>query len=178
MSKINYRGYIVANIILDRAYQMPSYELYCLEGVMPQSPRAMSPPKRAFTDVCLAGWVQSLSEGPSVLSIYKALPYDGARQFLFNPGSHEKQKNQILAGVPGLLQALEIPTAAVKGIRLTRWGHSLPLAAVGMVSSGLVDIASRSIEDKIYFVNQDNWVNPSFESGLASAYEVAAILRR
>jgi hypothetical protein len=176
MASINYRGYIVANVILEQAYNMPSYELYCLEGVMPESPRAMNPPKRPFTDVCLAGYVQEDPSAPSVLSIYKALPYDGARQFLFNSGAHEKNKNQILAGLPGLLKALEIPNSAVKGIRMTRWGHSLPLAATGMVSSGIVDLAARPIANRIYFVNQDNWVNPSFESGLEAAFEVARIL--
>jgi hypothetical protein len=45
-----------------------------------------------------------------------------------------------------------------------------------MVSSGIVDLAARPIANRIYFVNQDNWVNPSFESGLEAAFEVARIL--
>lgn len=175
MGALNYRGYLVGNVVLKENFKAPSYELYCLEGNVPESPRAMNPPKRAFSDLCFSGWA-SESQGPSVLTVYKALPFDGARQFLFAPTAHEKYKKQIESGLPGLLRALNIPESAVAGVRMTRWGHSLPVAAKGLVASGILDVASRST-GRIHFANQDNWASPCIETAESVARAAADAIR-
>ena len=177
MSSLVYRGYLVSNVILKENFQAPSYELYCLEGNMAESPRAMNPPKRAFTDLCFSGWATD-STGPSVLTIYKALPYDGARQFLFAPTAHDKYKRQIESALPSLLKTLNISAGAVEGIRMTRWGHSLPVAQKGLFASGTLDVISQSVGSRIHFVGQDNWANPCIETAEATALAVAEKIQR
>jgi hypothetical protein len=66
----------------------------------------------------------------------------------------------------------------IDGIRMTRWGHALPVAKVGAVASGLADQASQTIEDRIVFANQDNWLNPSFEVAFAAAQHSEKEIRR
>lgn len=177
MQSLVYRGYLVSNVILNENFQAPSYELYCLEGSVPESPRAMTPPKRVFTDLCFSGWASD-STGPSVLTIYKAMPYDGARQFLFSPTAHDKYKRQIESALPGLLRSLNISPKAVEGIRMTRWGHSLPVAQKGLIASGVLETISRPIGKRIHLVGQDNWANPCIETAEATAFEAAERIQR
>jgi protoporphyrinogen oxidase len=174
MENIRYRGYIVANVILNKTISSPSLDLYCLEGTVPDSPRAMTPPDRAFTDTCFGTWAQSENVKQSVLTIYKALPMDGAQQFLFNPTAFSKNKKVILDGLSPLLNALGAKSSDVAGIRMTRWGHSMPLAETGFISGGAPEILSRPYQGRVHFANQDNWANPAFETAESVAFEAVS----
>lgn len=177
IEKIQYRGYIVANILSKKKLKTPSYELYCLQNEVPPSPRAMSQNKRSFTDVCFSTWANNENSPLSVITLFKALPFDGARQFLFSPFAHQKNMSLIRKDLAPLLATLDLTEDDIEGIRLTRWGHSMPLSATGMLSSGLAETACRTIQNKIFFANQDNWVNPAFECAhgvaLATARSIA-----
>jgi hypothetical protein len=169
MDLINYRGYLVCNAIYEGALKSPAFDVYCMEGSMPSSPSALKPPKRSFSDVCFGSWAAADHCDYGVITVYKSLPYDGARQFLFNPGSHDKHKNFILNELPAFAKTCGIDHSKLKGVRMTRWGHSIPVAATGLISSGKLALMNRPIMNSIYFANQDNWANPAFEC----AYEVA-----
>lgn len=181
---IDYRAYVVANVFVDtrrikstRPEFSPCFDLYCLEGEVPPSPTAMRPPTRPYTDICFGSWAQKDAGDMGILTVYKPLPYQGARQFLFNPMSHSKYKSSIEGGIRDLLGRIGLQDSEVMGLRLTRWGHSMPLAQRGALSGGQLEMASRPIENKIFFANQDNWVNPSFETAVAVASQVAQWLR-
>lgn len=176
LEKITYRGYIVSNVILDRPVVSPGFDIFDLKGETLDMPSAMKPPKKLMTDVCFGSWAQNDRVERSNLTLYRPLPFDGARQFLFNPMSHEKHLKQTQNEVENFLFELGIDTQLVKNYRLTRWGHSLPLAKTSMISDGVVDLIKQPIEDKIYFVNQDNWVNPAFECCFAESLEVAGLV--
>jgi protoporphyrinogen oxidase len=177
ISNITYRAYIVANVLLNRKIQSPTYELYDLKGQVPEAPRAMNPSDRPFTDICFGSWAAEPNTDRGVITVYKALPYDGARQFLFSPMAHEKNKRQIESQVPQVLHAMGLSERDVAGIRMTRWGHSLPVASVGALTNGLAATASQSLGKRIVFANQDNFLNPSFESAFASAKIAAQQVR-
>jgi len=170
MAELTYRGYIVANIILDRSIPSPCFDLYSLLGEYPESPTAMHPSPRPFSDLCFGSWAQHDQSKHSVLTVYHALPYEGARQFLFSPASHHKYLNKIKEGLPPLFKAMNIDSKNIIGLRLTRWGHALPLAEIGLLASKKLDLARSPIENKIYFANQDNWANPSVECAMESAF--------
>lgn len=163
MDAIVYRGYVVANVILNKRIESPTYELYSLEGEVPEVPMAMSPPKRDFTDICFGTWAAKDQVENTVLTMYMALPYDGARQFLFSPMSHQKYQTKVEKVLPDVLKMLNLTPADVAGVRLTRWGHSMPLARTGMIASGMAEKASAPIAGKVFFAQQDNWVNPCLE---------------
>ena len=173
IARISYRGYIVANVILNKKIVSEGFDVFTMTGVMPETPAALSPPVKGFSDVCFGSWAQNDAVDESVLTLYRPLPYDGARQFLFSPMAYDKTNAQIAPDLDVFLKQLGLSRADVKGIRLTRWGHSLPIAQVGLLTNGVLESISASIQDRIYFANQDNFANPAFETAFAAA-EMAA----
>lgn len=163
ISRLLYRSYLVANIILKQKYEAPSFELYTLKGFTPPSPTASRPGSRSFSDICFGSWAQYDETNNGILTLYHGMAYDGARQFLFNPDSHEKYKQQYLRDLAPLLPALGLSLEDIEGIRLTRFGHALPVATRGFIASGILQQASAPIQNTIFFANQDNWANPCFE---------------
>nr|BFD60326.1 hypothetical protein CKG001_24330 [Bdellovibrio sp. CKG001] len=178
IGQLMYRAYLVGNIITKKPFQSPSYELYCLRGQVPPSPTALRRGDRSFTDICYGTWAQQEKVDHSVLTLYHGIPYDGARQFLFNPASHDKYKTRYLTDVEPVLKTMNLTLDDVHGIRLTRWGHSLPLAQAGLIQKGIPQRAAASINSVIHFANQDNWANPCFETAHHCALEaVHAVLK-
>jgi len=172
-----YRAYLVGNIFTKKPIQSPSYELYCLAGKVPPSPTPAKRGDRSFTDICFGTWAQQEQTEHSVLTLYHGLPYDGARQFLFYPGSHDKYKGKYLTDIEPVLSALNLTSNDIHGIRLTRWGHAVPLSRKGMIVDGTAKFAATPVGSRIHFANQDNWMTPCFESAHQAALEVAAIVK-
>ncbi|WP_083860509.1 NAD(P)/FAD-dependent oxidoreductase [Pseudobdellovibrio exovorus] len=169
MSDVTHRGYIVANILLNTKISSPGYDLFNLKGTVPEAPRPLQPWDRTAIDMIFADWAAHDEGDSSILTIYRPLPFDGARQFLFNPVAHDKHRKQVLDDVAHLLPSLGLNNSNVAGIRLTRWGHSVPLSQKSWIARGLPERISQPVDDKIYFVNQDNWANPAFETCFAEA---------
>lgn len=159
--------------MLDQPVKSAGYDLFVQQGSYPEAPSAMKPYKQGFADVIFADWANHDRSKNSILTLYRPLSYDGARQFLFSPMAYQNNKKKFLDELETLLPALGLKPTNVSGIRMTRWGHSLPLAEKNWIASGQPEIVSRSIEDKIFFINQDNWVNPSFEACFSEAYRCA-----
>lgn len=176
MKRISYRSYVVANVLLKKDIQSPAFDLYNLRGSQVVEPGPLSPGDRFVSDVCMGDWANS-DNGRSVLTLYMPLPYDGARQFLFKESSHETFKQKATAELEKFLPAFGLTLNDVEGIRATRWGHSLPIARTGLLADGHPQAASASIADRIFFANQDNFANPSFETAFATAIEAAAAAR-
>lgn len=176
IDSLPYRAYLVANILTREPIQSPSYELYCLQGQMPPSPTAMNRGDRSYSDICFGSWAQQDKTQHGVLTLYHGLPYDGARQFLFSPSSHDKYKNRYLQDIEPVLNAMNLSMNDIHGIRLTRWGHSLPLSRTGLINEGIPQAAAASINNRIHFANQDNWMNPCFETAHQAALETAGYI--
>jgi hypothetical protein len=111
-----------------------------------------------------------------VLTIYKPLPYEGAKSTIVDEGTHERFRLEAEKELPGLLKDLGIEGNKVEGVRITRWGHALPVAEVGALANGMIDKLSAPI-GRIYFANQDNYLNPAFESAFSSAEAAAEAVR-
>ncbi len=178
MEKISYRGYIVANVILNKKIPSVGYDVFSLTGEYPEPPGPLNPSKKGFSDVCFGSWAQNDQVDESILTLYKPLPYDGARQFLFNPAAHDKSKKQIMDDLEVFLKSLGLTLADIKGIRLSRWGHSLPLARPNLLASGNLETMCRPVECQIFFANQDNYANPAFESAFAAAEKAANEIKK
>ncbi len=178
IQRVSYRAYMVANILFKKSFSAPSFELYCLKGQVPVAPTVMNPPKMAFTDICFGSWAQDNNVDYGVLTLYKGLPMDGTRQFLFNPDYHSKFKRQIMNDLPPILAPLGLKQEDIMGMRLTRWGHALPVTSVGIHTSGILEEMNRPIDGRIFFANQDNFVDPCFESSMLAAQEAADQVRK
>lgn len=171
MSDLSYRAYLVANVLLKKKISSPGYDLFTMKGSVPVKPHEESR-DRVFTDIVFADWANRDSSDKSILTLYLPLPYTMAQQYLFVPGLYEKYQQRILNSLSLYLSGQGLSHSDVAGIRLVRYGHALPLAKVGGVSSGLFERASASIDGTIHFSNQDNWGNPCFETSFGSALEV------
>lgn len=175
MSGMSYRAYLVANIFLRKKVASHGYDLFTMTGKVPTNAYEETK-SRVFTDVIFADWAGKDSAPQSVLTVYIPLPYPMANQYLFVPGLYEKYQDRIRTQLAPVLSNMNLSWSDVQGTRLVRFGHALPLAKVGGVSSGLFETASRSIDNCIHFANQDNWGNPCFETSLGSAIKAAALV--
>jgi protoporphyrinogen oxidase len=172
---INYRAYIVVNVLLDQKVPSAAYDLFCLEGVVPEPPR-FSGKKRPWADLIFGSWASHDKDSRSVLTIYKPLPYEGAKSTIVDEGTHERIRLEAEKELPALLKDLGIDGNKVEGVRITRWGHALPVAEVGALANGMIDTLSAPI-GKIFFANQDNYLNPAFESAFGAAEIAAAAVK-
>ena len=178
MDALQYRGYLVGNAIFNQPFKSKSFDVYCFEGSKPEMPAAMRPVKRAFSDVCFGSWAQDDQTQNGVLTVYKAIPYDGGRQFLFNPDAHNKHKKIITEELRNFTATVGLSFADIKGMRMTRWGHSLPVASRNLIGSGHLEKMSRPVAGRVFFANQDNWANPAFECSFAAALAAISEIKR
>jgi protoporphyrinogen oxidase len=172
---VNYRAYLVVNVLLGQKAPSAGYDLFLLQGEVPEPPR-FGGKKRAWADVVFGSWASHDQDSRSVLTIYKPLPYEGAKSTIVDEGTHERFRLEAEKELPGLLKDLGIEGNKVEGVRITRWGHALPVAEVGALANGMIDKLSAPI-GRIYFANQDNYLNPAFESAFSSAEAAAEAVR-
>ena len=129
-----------------------------------------------ITDFIFADWAmsttQKLNKKMTVLTAYCPLPFDGARQFLFNPLAYEKYKKAILNEISQYAPILNLDSRFIHDIRIQRWGHSLPLAKTNFFSSNDYQLVNHSFTNRIHFANQDKYINPAFESAFAAAESI------
>ena len=176
MDGITYRAYLVANVLLKKKVKSAGYDLFALTGSVPDREHQDSR-DRVFADVVFSDWAYKDAAEKSTLTLYMPLPYDMAQQYLFVPTLYTKYQDRVREKLTPVLQNMGLGWGDVEGMRLVRYGHSMPVAHVGGVKSGLFEKASESIDGCIHFANQDNWGNPCFETSFGSALRVIEKIR-
>lgn len=172
MNSIEYRSFMVGNVSLRRNIPSKGFDMYCLKKEVPKVPSANAPFNKGFTDIIFSNWVQGDKGSPCTLTFYKAFPYQGARQFLLNPFSHNKHRDFMLAELQNYFPELGITAADIASVRMTLWGHSVPVCRAQFASSKELALASQPIGN-VFFANQDNFISPSYESAETSALQAA-----
>lgn len=172
MDNISYRGYIVTNVYLKNKIPSKSFDVFSFDGAMPETPAGMRPPKNYMTDICFGSWAENDGGEKTVLTMYRPLAFDGARQFLFSPFAHEKHLNKSREELQIFLNSLNLTLQDVESFRLTRWGHSLPFATKDFLAKDLDKILNTPINGKIFFANQDNYINPAFECSFQAVLDL------
>lgn len=166
ISRLRYRSYLLANVLLDTEPRDSFYDLFLADA----------DPSRA-TDVVTATWARQVP-GRSVLTLYRGLPYDGARPALLAPDAHQRIEAEFDSQIRNeILPALGIDPVHVVGMRLTRWGHPLPLADIGLLADGVPQVLRHPFRDRVFFVEQDNWALPAIETSLGEATHFAPLIR-
>ena len=172
IEKLNYRSYLVANVLLRGGLSPENnfYDMYMLQnGQVDSTNIEAAAMEHGFQDT-LNGVYAHLDPEHTVLTLYQGLPFDGARAALEDDAGYEKRRlsfeNQVEAQV---LPILGFKKTDIVDTRVARWGHALPVAGVGMIADGVVDQLRRPFKDRVFFVNQDNWALPAFETCLGEA---------
>ncbi len=173
MHDIDYRAYLVANVILKNKRKPHDYDLYCLTGEVPRSEYKDST-KRVYTDIIFADWANEESATASALTLYIPIPYHMGQQYLFIDTLYEKYVARIHKRIEPFLKNQGMSLDDITGIRLTRYGHALPASVKNGMASKMFEKACASINDKIHFAGQDNWGNPSIEAALYSGVIAAS----
>ncbi|MBI2932854.1 MAG: FAD-dependent oxidoreductase [Planctomycetes bacterium] len=179
MGQLEYRAYLVANVLLRQPLRSPCYELFRLTGRLhPEARPREAFRDLAFTDLVFGAWAAHDRPDRSALTLYAALPFKEGRNELILPEAYEQARAGFEREMPDLLGALGVHPDRVESLRIARWGHALPLASVGLLAEGIPQRAAAPIDDAIFFAQQDNWANPCVESAIGTAMTAAGGVRK
>lgn len=177
IQRLSYRAYLVANVLLNTKAPSRFYDLYLLgDGHTPGLTTQEQALRAGVTDVILANYAHHDHER-AVLTLYQALPFDGGRPWLFSQNAAQLMTHFETQTTAKILPTLGIPSSAIADIRVTRWGHALPLAAKGLIADGITDTLRAPFRDRVFFVEQDNWALPALETCIGEAAEMAGWVR-
>ena len=170
IAELEYRAYLVANLLVNRPVAEAAYDIFWLgPGRADLAHVADYAKSRGLTDIVNANFAAP-HRRQAVLSFYQAFPYHGGRNELFSPDAYELMKTKISSQISREVYPFyDLHDADIADLRLSRWGHPLPLAAVGLLDRGVVDSLRAPIDGRIYFVEQDNWALPAIETVAAEA---------
>jgi hypothetical protein len=178
MQDLKYRAYLVANVMVDAKVTDDFYDLFLLgDGQIHTENTEVLARKQKVTDVVLGTFARP-REDKTVLTLYRGLPYEGGRASLFADSSFEDVYSEFAKQIEAeILPLLGIPVSRVKDIRIQRWGHPMPLPSVGLISSGTVDLLRAPFQERVFFIEQDNWMCAAIETGLSEALNFAPQIR-
>ncbi len=182
IKRLSYRAYLVANVLLHASASSRFYDTYLLgnghtEGLATQQQALQT----GATDVILANYASHGGAGANeraVLTLYQALPYDGGRGWLFGQSTDHLISHFAAQITERVLPLLGISPSAIADIRVTRWGHPLPLAATNLIADRVTDTIRAPFHDRVFFIEQDNWALPALETCVAEAAAITPAVRR
>lgn len=177
MWRVESRSYVVANILLTRNTRHDLYDTFLLgDGQYPTNDFDAHLWWR-MTDVVDGKFARPHAHPHrGVLTIYWPLPAFESRVRLLLEDTWIAHASQIAPQIAALLPLYGLQPSDVRQVRLARWGHAMPIPRPGMIADGTAELLRRPIQDKIYFVNQDNWLLPAFETCLLEAAHFAPLI--
>jgi hypothetical protein len=180
LSQLDTRPYVVANVLVNARLKPEFYDLFLLgdPALYPMREADAETWNRVpdVVDGRFAGQGELGEQQRAVLTLYWALPYFHARFRLIFPDSWQVFADMLAPQVREIVTLLGLRTSDIEQVRMARWGHAMPIATVGFLAQGAYEKVRRPIEDRIYFVNQDNWALPAVETCLLEAEYWAPIV--
>lgn len=178
INQLKYRSFLLCNVLLNKTTKLPYYDVYFIgDGKVDMNNHKAAYEKQLATDMAIANF-SDRDDNLSVLSMYCAIPYDGARAHLLAEDSYKKYEEKFFAQTKSLLKPLGYEEKDLVDIRLTRWGHPLPLAQKGLFAKGIVDKVHKPFGERVIFAEQDNWMIPALETCAAEAFKAADIIKK
>ena len=177
MNQLDTLPYLVANVLLNAPIERDFYDCFLLGDGIHYPMNGEELEQNPIVSDMLRG--DYTTEGPrSVLTLYWPLSWAAARFTLLlnDPWNHYVQL--LLPQLRHMLSLLDVPESVIRQVRLTRWGHAMPISRPGLIADGVVETAARPIENKVFFVNQDNWALPAVENSVLDAKRVTDQIRR
>ncbi|MHC4608938.1 MAG: NAD(P)-binding protein [Planctomycetota bacterium] len=167
--RLDYRAYLVVNVLLNTAIERDFYDVFLLgEGDFPMSDGEAEANSRVV-DMLNGHYARQQSVPRSVLTLYWPMPFGSGRVRLINNDVWINHTAELVPQIHAMLAMLDVPPGAVRQVRMTRWGHALPVAARGLIADGTIEHLRRPLEGRIFFANQDNWALPAVENCLLDA---------
>ena len=175
MQQVVTNAYIVANVLIDAEIPANRYDVFLLDdGRFPMTEADLEA-NAPVVDMLTGHYARRQPSQRSVLTLYWPLPWGhGVFTIIDAEAAWQTYSSKLVPQIERMLTILNVPRSAVQQVRMARWGHAMPTASPGFIASGMYQQIRRPIQDRIYFVNQDNWVLPAFETCLLEAKTYAA----
>lgn len=178
MQRLEYAAYLVANVLIDAPWSSDDYDVFMLrDGNFPMDGNAAQADSR-FVDVVNGQFARPHPLPRTVLTLYWPLPWHTARFALIAEDGWREFAERAARDIRAALPTFGLSADAVRQVRLTRWGHAMPVAAPGLIADGTIEHLRRPFEGRVYFVNQDNWALPAVENSLLEAEHYAEAIAR
>ncbi len=175
MDQIDTAAYVVANVLLDARVERDFYDCFLIgDKQFPVTPGEFE--QRSQVVDMLSGHFAAEPRGRSVLTLYWPLPFPSGRFSLLDDAWNHYSAS-LAPQVREMLALLDLDESAVRQVRMSRWGHAMPIAKPNLIADGVCETASRAIAGRIHFVNQDNWALPAVENSLLDAQRTAEAIR-
>lgn len=98
------------------------------------------------------------------------MAYDGGRGELYASGAYEKFRHEFEQQIRNdVMPVLKIAPTELVDLRLTQWGHAIPIAQPGLLSDNVCQRARAPHKERVFFVEQDNWALPCMETAATEA---------
>lgn len=177
IGQIRYRSYVVTNVLIDGKFDFQTYDAFILDKGMAATPTEERAKLAGSTDIVSATYKAAARD--TVLTLYQGLPYDSGRTELFAQNAWQQTREKIQRQLESqILPGLGIDPSRVRGMRIARWGHPMPVPAPGVFKKRIVDTLHMPFEDSVFFVHQDNWLLPSLETAMEEAIRWAPEIRK
>jgi len=169
-------AYIVGNVLLEQPIERDFYDMFLLnDGDLPLIAHVAESSDKII-DVITGHFARVDPSSPHVLTLYWPIPSPEEMFRALVPGAWEDFSARMAPQIHRILRLLDISKDSVRQVRMSRWGHSMPLSSVGFIANGTPDVLRSPYLDRVWFVNQDNWALPAFETSLLEAGHFAGIL--
>lgn len=178
INQLKYRSFLLCNVLVNKPATHSYYDVYFIgNGKVDMKKTKEAADKQLATDMAYANFSDK-DDKLSVLSLYRAIPYDGARPKLLAPDAYQKYEQEFMGQTKELLGPLGYSEKDLVDIRLTRWGHPLPLAQKGLFVNKIVDQVHKPFGERVFFAEQDNWMIPALETCAAEAFRVSEQIKK
>jgi len=179
IARLRYRAYLVANVLLARGVTHDFYDLFLAgDGTAPYPDVEAAAQRQGATDVVLATWARPQGDH-TVLTLYRALPFDGGRAAVYDDHSYASYRAEFARQLEReILPLVGARHGDVVDLRVARWGHPLPVAEVGFIADRLPEVLGAPFRERVFFVQQDTWALPAFETAVTEAILTAPKITR
>jgi hypothetical protein len=169
IDSVRYRGYIVGNACLQKKIEPQFADCYLVSEAKESE---------GFTDATLATYAHPDPER-TVVTLYWPLPLDAGRASLLAHDAYESHRLALEKRFfTKFLPTFGISEREVTDFRLARWGHALPVCRPNAIAEGTVDRLSAPFRERVFFVEQDNWLLPCLETAVQEALHWAPEIAR
>jgi hypothetical protein len=163
--QLRYYAYLVGNVLMKGSVAEEFYDMFMIgDGQIDASDPIASSEKQRITDVVLGTFAKPRKDR-TVLTLYRPIPHLGGRGMIFAPSAYERYRAEFEEGIERVVLPLVGGSKAnIVDIRITRWGHPMPIAATKLISGGVIDAIRAPFRGRVFFVEQDNWMLPAIET--------------
>jgi hypothetical protein len=176
MNQVVTTPYLVVNVLLERAVVADWYDAFLLDdGFLPMLADSREACERPV-DVILGQYARPKPWSSGVLTLYWPIPSGKVMFELLADGAFDVYAKQLVPHLARLLRTLGVERRDVRQVRMTRWGHAMPVARAGFIDDGTADKLRSPYLEHVWFANQDNWALPAFETAVLEAKHFADVV--